>query len=523
MRMDSRAVSVAEMRAIEENAQHLGVDRLLLMENAGREVAKSAAANLRGHRNSVLLVTYAGNKAGDAFVAARHLAGYGAAVEILALTSPDEIKTEEARINWKIIKNMEESVEVQFANQASEVREFFAKSTPSVIIDGMLGTGLKGNLREPLATAVEEINNHRKSSFIVAVDVPSGLDPDSGAVHGNAVRAHVTVTHHLYKKGLLAKGASQFTGKLVLVDIGIPSEAELFVGPGDLRIALKQRSIYSHKGDSGRLLVIAGSKMYTGSAGLCGLAALRTGVDLVTIVAPEFVAKVIQSFSPDLIVRSTPGEQFGTKAIPTVKELVTTVDAVAIGPGLGQGAETATAVRETLSLCRKFRIPAVVDADGIKMLRGRPGVFQGVNVVLTPHSGEFKVLTGKELPAEEVNGWEERSNIVKQWAAELHASILLKGHYDVISDGTRLRVCRGGNPGMTVGGTGDVLTGIVGAFLAKGNGPLEAASAAAFLNKSVGDYVATFKGYHLMASDLVEALPRVLAKYDPSVSWRRFN
>ncbi len=502
------------MQAIEENAAYLGVTRLLLMENAGCEVARQVKHQIKGTSNTVLVVSYTGNKAGDAFVAARHLAAGGVAVEILAVSDPEGIKTEEARTNWKIVQNLEKDIKIYSATESSEIRNFFSRKSPSVIIDGILGTGVRGDLREPLITTVRGINSLRNSSLIVAIDVPTGLDPDTGAIHGDAVRAHLTVTHHRYKIGLRAKGAKRYTGKIVLVDIGIPNEAELFVGPGDLRKSIKDRSVYAHKGDSGRLLVVAGSKRYSGSAGLCGLAALRTGVDLVTVAAPESICAVLQSYSPNLIVRSVPGEFFGPEAIPIIRELLPMFDALAIGPGLGLESDTTQSVLKCLSMCRRLKVPVVIDADALKALKGKLRIVQGLPSVLTPHAGEFKVMTGAELPSEQKSGWIQRSEIVRQWAFDLKVTILLKGRYDIISDGARTRVNRTGNPGMTVGGTGDVLTGIVGAFLAWGNSGLEAASASAFLNGMVGDYVATFKGYHLLASDLIDAIPNIVSKYD---------
>ncbi len=512
--MDSRAISVAEMQAIEENCESLGITPLLLMENAGREVARETVRHAKDHPTTVLIVTYGGNKAGDAFVAARHLSSEELSVEILMVTSPAEIKTEEARTNWKIIQNLEKQVQIYQVHNSTDITKFFSKRSPSIVIDGLLGTGLKGDLREPLLTAVKEVNKLKDSAFIIAIDVPSGLDPDTGAIHGEAIRAHVTITHHRYKLGLLARGAKLFTGKVILVGVGIPAEAELYTGPGDLRRAIKHRSIYSHKGDSGRILVVAGSKQYSGSPILCSLGALRTGVDLVTILAPDSIANVLKSSSPDLIVLSYPGDHFGPKAISALREILPNVNAVAIGPGLGLAPETTRSVIDCLKLCRKLKIPVVVDADGVKALKGQPQRVRDLDAVLTPHGREFGILTGENLPAESEGGLGARSAIVTRWAKDLRATILVKGHEDIISDGGRTRLSRGGNPGMTVGGTGDVLTGLVTAFLASGNRGFESACAGSYLNKTVGDYVATFKGYHMLASDLVDALPKILLKFD---------
>ncbi len=190
------------------------------------------------------------------------------------------------------------------------------------------------------------------------------------------------------------------------------------------------------------------------------------------------------------------------------------INALAIGPGLGLASETRKSVLDCLSLCRKLKIPLVIDADAIKALRGKSERINGIHTVLTPHAGEFKTLTTVNLPLEQEGRLDARSAIISKWAKNLKATILVKGYHDIISNGARTRLGRGGNPGMTVGGTGDVLTGIVAAFLASGNGCFESACAGSYLNKAVGDYVASFMGYHMLASDLVEALPKILVKFD---------
>ncbi|MEA1904429.1 MAG: NAD(P)H-hydrate dehydratase [Candidatus Hadarchaeota archaeon] len=282
-------------------------------------------------------------------------------------------------------------------------------------------------------------------------------------------------------------------------------------GSEDVLKVLPERRPESHKGEYGRLLVIGGGSRYTGAPAMAGLAALRSGVDLVTIASPTKTASVISSFSPDLITVGLPGRDFGPGALSRLREPLERATASVVGPGLGTGASTQEAVvKLARMLSRDFaQLPVLYDADGLKAIATQRGLLRNPRWVVTPHVGEFELLVGPKLPT----GTKARAKRVAEAAKELGCVILLKAHVDIIAapDGETV-LNRTGNPGMTVGGTGDVLSGIIGTFLAQGAVPLRAAVAGAFACGRAGDICREEMGYEFMASDLIEKLPKVFAE-----------
>jgi NAD(P)H-hydrate epimerase len=341
------------------------------------------------------------------------------------------------------------------------------------------------------------------NAFRVAVDVPTGIDADTGEVLGDAVRANLTITFLRVKKGL--ETAKEHVGELSVKDIGLPKEFEKYAGPGDVLLATKSRPSESHKGDFGRLLVIGGSETFSGAPAYVALAALRTGVDLAYVAAPEKTAHAIASMSPDLITVKLEGTHLNVSNVSTLKTHIESANAIALGPGLGLHPETKEAVKTVVETIESAAKPLLLDADGLKAFAEFKRKLN-VPLVLTPHAGEYAKLTGKKPP----ENLKERVLDVQKTAEELSAIILLKGPIDIISDGKRSKLNFTGNPGMTVGGTGDVLSGIVAAFLAHQIDPFEAAVAGAFANGASGDFVFQEKGYHMLATDLIQRIPQVL-------------
>jgi NAD(P)H-hydrate epimerase len=311
------------------------------------------------------------------------------------------------------------------------------------------------------------------------------------------------VTFHKPKKGL--ESAKKYVGDLIVGDIGLPSELETFVGPGDVLLVTKNRLPTAHKGDSGRALFIGGSEVYSGAPALMSLAALRTGVDLAYTASPEKTAHDIASMSPDIISIKLDGSHLNLKNMATLKEYLGSVDVVIVGPGAGLHPETKAFMKALIEAVEVAGKPLLLDADGLKAFAEFKRPLK-VPLVLTPHAGEYAILTGKKLPVE----MDERADDVKRAAADLGAVILVKGKIDIISDGKHVKFNFTGNPGMTVGGTGDVLSGVVGALMAQKVDPFEAAVAGAFVNGAAGDFVAEKLGYHLVATDLLDFIPQVL-------------
>ncbi|MFC5280082.1 NAD(P)H-hydrate dehydratase [Halorubrum rubrum] len=500
-------ISSERMAAVDANAAALGVPRKQLMESSGNAVAREVrAASAPG--DAVALVCGRGNNGGDAFVAARFLADRDVTVHLLG--RPESIGTAIARENWEALRAAEIPTETVVDSADLDL------GSPDVVVDAMLGTGVSGTLREPARTAAETINalgdgngsdesdgDRGDGATVIAVDVPSGVDADTGDPTGGdgavAVEADRVVTFHDAKPGL-----DRLDAGVIVADIGIPAAAERYTGPGDL-LAFG-RDPDSHKGENGEVLVVGGGP-YTGAPALSARAALRAGADLVRVACPASVADEIQGYSADLIVRGLPGDALSPDHLPRIADLAAGQDVVVIGPGTGDDAQTLELVRRFLA---DFSGRAVVDADALQVV---PEVDTDAELTCTPHQGELRGMGG-ETAADPT----ERADLVRAFAAEIGHTLLVKGRYDVIAsdDGERVRQNRTGNPGMTVGGTGDVLAGTVGALAAQKaptmgrTDPFQAAAAAAYVNGLAGDAAAEANGHGLVATDLIDRLPDAL-------------
>lgn len=493
---NAAAITSREMRALEVNAEYFGVSLLQLMENAGRNVALEIASRFPREQKIAIFCGLGGN-GGDGFVAARHLLSMGFKVSVILAGKGKDIRHEAALKNWRILQSLCESIPIQEVTDSSAIPKVDAE----IIVDALLGTGTKGKLKPPITQIVEYINTLNASK--IAVDVPTGIDSDTGEVLGNAVKANVTVTFYKAKTGL--HNAKKYVGELIVKDIGLPEELEKFAGPGDVFLAKKPRTASAHKGDFGRLLVIGGSEVFSGAPALVSLAALRTGVDIAYLAAPAKTAYAVSSVSPNLITLKLKGNHLSPSNIAVLTPYLEMVDAVVMGPGLGLHTETREFVKACVTAIESAGKPLLLDADGLKAFAEFKRPLK-VPLVLTPHAGEYAILAGRKLS----ESFEERVDQVQETAAELKAVILLKGQVDVICNAKRVKLNFTGNPGMTVGGTGDVLSGVVGALLAQKADAFEAAVAGAFVNGAAGDFAADEIGYHLVATDLLERIPRVL-------------
>lgn len=495
--MEADSITSKEMQALEINARYFGISSLQLMENAGRNIAHEISIRFPSKNTRIALFCGLGGNGGDGFVAARHLLSLGYSVQLVLAGRTESIRHAEAWKNWQPLKMLLNQIEVYEINDSSEIPEL----TADVAVDALLGFGLKGIPREPIASLIKTIN--QMEAFRLAVDIPTGLDSDTGDVNGEAVKADLTVTFHKAKPGLLR--SNSLVGEILVSDIGIPNAFEAFSGPGDVGLVVKNRSPESHKGDYGKLLVVGGSETYSGAPVLAALAALRTGVDLVYVAAPEKTAFEISSITPNIISVKLKGKHLNADNVPQIKQYLGKMTAAIIGPGLGLHEETKETVMEIVAAAEDVRIPLVVDADGLKAFAEFKRPLR-IPAIFTPHRGEYQTLTGETLPST----LEEKTKKVKKTAAKLNTTLLLKGQPDIISDGKKVKLNFSGNPGMTVGGTGDVLTGIVGAFLSQKTKPFEAAVAGAFINGAAGDFVKKEKGYHMMPTDLLNLIPKII-------------
>ena len=480
-------IDTKRMRALEINSEAFGVPTLLLMENAGRSVKDEILTRMKP-KDAIIFVGH-GGKGGDGLVTARHLAGEGVKVKVIIL---GENKHQDAVFNYNVILDMDYSVEVQ---EIKDVRELTPVQA-DVLVDAMLGTGFRGKPREPFATAIKVFNESK--GYKVSIDVPSGIDSDTGEAPGEYVKPDLVVTFHDIKKGLLNHNFN-----VVVKKIGIPPEAEIYVGPGDVIVNVKKRDFKSKKGDNGRVLVIGGSYTFTGAPTLAALAALRTGADLVYVAAPEETAKIIAGYSPDLITIKLSGKNVSAENFDELKPWIDRADVVIIGPGMGLDEKTVEASKIIVNYLKEKNKLAVIDADALKAISG---FILYPNAVITPHAGEFKIFF-KEETEKEVR---KRIDQVKRKAKICNCTVLLKGYVDIISNGEEFRLNKTGNPGMTVGGSGDTLTGIVGTLLAQGLRPIDAAAIGVFVNSLAGTLAYSDLGAHLTPTDILNKIPEVL-------------
>ena len=510
-----RLVSAEEMRAIERIAiEEMGIPAATLMDRAGRAVA-DAAASLAGSDGRVVVVCGGGNNGGDGFVAARALQAAGRGVLAIALGAPGK-GSPESTAAWKAAE--EAGVPVSGLKEL----EAFPVRPGDVVVDAIFGTGLARPADGASAAAIEAIGALRsQGARVLAVDLPSGISTDTGRSLGPAVRADATVTFAFSKIGLALHPGADLAGDVTVVDIGIPPAAAARIPPtaelldeAAARALVPRRDPEAHKGDAGRVLVVAGSAGKAGAAHLALTGALRGGAGLVTLAArPEVIGPALVG-RPEAMSTPLPGSgNIARSDIPALQGAASGANALVIGPGIPRGPETAPAIRGLLD---RYPLPTVLDADAVNALADHPGLVAVIGhdapIVLTPHPGEMARLIGGTI--EDVQA--DRVGISRRKAQEWGAVVVLKGARTVVADPDGpAAIIPTGNPGMATGGTGDVLAGLIGALLAGGMRPREAARVAAWVHGRAGDIAASRFGERgMVAGDLAEAIGAVWAAWD---------
>lgn len=450
-----------DSRVIDANSEALGIPVSVLMDNAG----KTVAGFLHDHypQSRILFVCGPGNNGGDGFAAALLMDPDRTTVALLRKSS--SIHSEISKQRYSKLECRVEEYDSRLLNEAD------------VIVDCALGTGLRGKVKDPYRSFILEAN--ASGLPIISVDVPSGLGTDV------AITPQTTITFHDVKIGMNDENC----GDILVADVGIPVDAMKFIGPGDvLRYPIPDEN--SHKGENGRLMIIAGGP-YFGAPAMCSMAALRTGADIVRLFTPQNVADSISTYCPVLMITPLPGDHITTDSVDMLLQESLNYNAVLIGPGVGKDPDTMLAIKEFV---RKCKTPMVIDADALSAIIGME---IHTPTIITPHKGEFRKLDS------EFGGPEPL-------ARTMNVTLLLKGHVDTITDGNATRYNRAGTPAMTGAGTGDVLSGSVAALLSKGLSTMEAASLGAFLTGKAGEYAFKDKSYGLIATDLIEEIPHVL-------------
>jgi NAD(P)H-hydrate epimerase len=497
----------AEAAALDAAALERGIAVETLMENAGRELA-SAAVDVAGgaYGRRAVVVCGKGNNGGDGLVAARHLARRGVGVCVLLLV---ERETYRGAAAANLARLERTSARVRRFDAGAAAREL---ARADVVIDAVFGTGFAGRVEGAPADAIAAVNE--RGATVVAADIPSGVDGETGAVDGPAVRADVTVTFGAPKPGVLLPPGSGLAGVLEIADIGIPTDlvrADVgLVTTADVAGWLPARGFDTHKRDAGYAAVIGGSSVMTGAVGLSAGAAYRAGAGLVAVAVPEPILRVVQPVVREAVFAPLPATSSGAIAggSERLDGILEQVDAVAIGPGMTTDPQTQAFVRDVV---RSSRVPVVLDADGLNAFAGRAGELadREGELVLTPHAGEFARLAG--VGAGEVVA--DRIGHVRKLASQTNAVVLLKGSRTlVVSPDGSVRINPTGGPFLATGGTGDVLTGAIAALLARGLEPADAASAAAFVHGVAGSLAADATGEGTVAGDVLARLARAMTE-----------
>lgn len=490
------------MREIDRKAIEVtGIPSLVLMERAGLAVAETVKELYPGKK--VVVLSGIGNNGGDGLVAARELRNSGFNVSVLVAGSRNKMSPD-CRAQYAMAKNT--GVPVEFRARVTQ-RDLHS----AVVVDAVFGTGLHKPVSGPLAGTFERIN--KSAAPVVSVDIPSGISADTGAVLGAALRAEATVTFGAPKRGHVLYPGAEYSGRLIVEDIGFPRE--LFnpvrcslLGMEDMALLVPPRPGYSHKGDYGHVLLLAGSMGKTGAALMAARACLRAGCGLITIGVPEVLAPLFQvrvTEEMTLPLPETEGGAISSGALePVLEFLEERAEVLAVGPGLGRDADTARLVK---GLVRTSTSPMVIDADGLFALHGEVNVLKRARapVVLTPHAGEFARLTG--LKVHEIES--DRIESALSFANRTGAYLILKGVPTVTAgpEGGAFVNSTGG-PGLAKAGAGDVLTGMVAAFLSQGLSPIEASLLGVYMHGLAGDIAACGLTEHsVLASDVIEAVP----------------
>lgn len=470
-----RTISPQDMREMELAFMNgTGYPSILLMEHAAQAVADEIAA-IAGEGARVLFVCGSGNNGGDGCAAARLWMQRGGKAEVWLLKSPSQMKGD-AGVNACLLNSCGAALHVLYG-EAPEI-----PADCAAIVDALYGTGLNRAISGAALDAVQRMN--ASPLPVIAVDIPSGVDGETGAALGEAVRADVTVTFHRAKHGHMLFPGRAFTGRLVVADIGILSEWDGAQGydvltEADAQALLPVRPMDGHKGTFGHVLSVAGSGGMAGAACLCAGAALRAGAGLVTAACTIPVLLPLQTGVPCAMAKAVcAGSAFDVTAADALVALCKGKRALAIGPGLGVSEETYAAITSLL----ECDTPKVVDADALNMLAAYGGRV-GPNTVLTPHPGEMARLCGvtaAEIAASPVE-------YAQQLAQEMSACVLLKGATTVIAMGEEVTLNVSGTSAMATGGSGDVLTGVIAALLAQGISPYDAARAGAYYHGAAGE------------------------------------
>jgi ADP-dependent NAD(P)H-hydrate dehydratase / NAD(P)H-hydrate epimerase len=487
-------VGQKEMQLMDKyTMEEIGLPGIVLMENAGSKVVEEIVSNSFKRDCKVIVIAGGGNNGGDGFVIARRLNDLGIFTTLWVVGHPEKINGD-AKLHLNVY--LKRLLPIYFFHEHSIdlLNEHLKES--EIIVDAILGTGIKGQVREPLYRIIQNINKISLSmnKEVIAVDIPSGVNSDTGKVGGVAVHAKKTITFVYPKKGFFLQDGPKYVGEWKAVDISVSpqlvNELNLrlpkLITTNEVKAKIPQRPANGHKGTFGHVLVIGGSTSYIGAPIYTAKAAFLTGAGLVTLAIPKTIYPIIASQNPESIFLPLADENghFSLEALKTLSIKMDTFDVIAVGPGMNRFSKGEEWMRGLILACKKK--PIIVDADGLYLLRNQLDFVKKADfpIILTPHPGEMAHLMN--LPVNEIET--NRIEIASEFAKKYGIYLLLKGHRTIISSPSGdILINPHGHDALSKGGSGDILTGVIASFLAQGAKPLEALMIASFLHARAGE------------------------------------
>ncbi len=495
-----KTLSVRDTYALRANAEALGVTKMLLTENAGANIANEL---LHKHKNdTILVVSGCGNKGAIGLSVARHLLERAKSVEVVLLCKPEEITDKELKANYDILSKL---IHIESRPDSNALARKVRGA--DVVIDAIVGIGLHGRPDSCLSAAIGIINKYSKHT--VSIDIPSGINPDTGLPNVASIKAQRLYVLYKSKPFLITR---EYAQNVEIIDMGFPYIGELLTGPGDVMLATEARAIDANKYTSGGVLIVGGSKDYKGAplltsyGAINAFSALYVGTGYVTVAMPRSIAEKV--IIPNLIVKGFSGDSLKREDISGLGEIKH--DVMIIGPGLAQDEESLKNIIELIRSESAKKKGVIIDATAIKAVAQNKNVL-GKNVIITPHDGEFGYLTGKSLKGA---GLDRRAYAAIEFAKAYKCTVVLKGHETIITNGELLKINMAETPTLATMGSGDVLAGIIGSYFASHKDPFESAVAGVYVHSKIGEILYKEKGLHITSNDVINKIPEVLKEFD---------
>lgn len=480
--------------------EKINIPGIILMENAAIQIANE----IESKGNSFLIVCGKGNNGGDGLAIARHLLIKGKKIKVYIVTK-DISFTNDFKMNLDILESL--TNEIVVIDKDEDINEEFIWDLRryDIVVDGIFGVGLNRSLEGIFKKSIEEIN--KNANFTVAIDIPSGIDADTGNIMGVAIKANVTYSFEVIKMGFLNYKSIEYIGKVKVLKIGIPKQVKeevsdniYILGSDEYRNMLPKRSIYGHKGNYGRALIVAGSMGLSGAAFITTECTVRTGAGLTTLICPKEIQDILSSKLIEAMSINFEEDK--------VKSVIGSANSIAFGPGIGISKEAEEVLRKVVE---ESSCPIVIDADGIKLLAKHNDLIKNLKgrCVITPHPGEMAEFLGETIEYIEAN----RIKVTIDTAKKYGIIVLLKGYNTVISDGEITYINPTGNSKMASGGMGDALTGIINGLISQGMNVKEASLLAAYVHGKIADELSDDL-FVVNARDLIENISSEFNKID---------